>query len=87
MYLRGICPEVFCKKGALRNFAKFTGKPVPEPLFYKSCWSQACKFTKKRLRHKCFPVNFAKFLGTPCFTENLRWLLLVFDKRLFSQKR
>ena len=27
-------PEVFCKKGVLRNFAKFTGKtPVPETLF------------------------------------------------------
>ena len=28
-------PEVFCKKGFLRNFAKFTGKhlPVPESLF------------------------------------------------------
>ena len=27
-------PEVFCKKGVLRNFAKFTRKkPVPESLF------------------------------------------------------
>ena len=23
---RSSCPEVFCKKGVLRNFAKFTGK-------------------------------------------------------------
>ena len=23
---RNSCPEVFCKKGVLRNFAKFTGK-------------------------------------------------------------
>ena len=28
--------EVFCKKGVLKNFAKFTGKqPVPESLFNK----------------------------------------------------
>ena len=26
---------------------------------------------KKRLWHKCFPVNFAKFLRTPFFTEHL----------------
>ena len=31
---------------------------------------------KKRLWHRCFPVNFAKFLRTPFFTEYLWWLLL-----------
>ena len=36
----------------------------------------ACNFIKKRLWHRCFPVNFAKFLRTPFFTEHLRWLLL-----------
>ena len=25
----------------------------------------ACDFIKKRLWHRCFPVNFAKFLRTP----------------------
>ena len=25
----------------------------------------ACDFIKKRLRHRCFPVKFAKFLRTP----------------------
>ena len=29
-------PEVFCKKGVLRNFAKFTGKDVPETFFKKA---------------------------------------------------
>ena len=32
---------------------------------------------KKRLRHRCFPVNFVKFLRTHFFTERLRWLLLL----------
>ena len=27
---------------------------------------------KKRLCHRCFPVNFAKFLRTPFLTEHLR---------------
>ena len=31
---------------------------------------------KKRLWHRCFPVNFAKSLRTPFLTEHLRWLLL-----------
>ena len=31
---------------------------------------------KKRLLHRCFPVNFAEFLRTPFFTEYLWWLLL-----------
>ena len=34
------------------------------------------KLLKKRLWHRCFPVNFAKSLRTPFFTEHLRWLLL-----------
>ena len=33
-------------------------------------------FLKKRLWHRCFSVNLAKFLRTPFFTEHLRWLLL-----------
>ena len=28
------------------------------------------------LWHRCFPVNFEKFVRTPVFTENLQWLLL-----------
>ena len=31
---------------------------------------------QKRLWHKCFPVDFAKFSRIPFFIEHLRWLLL-----------
>ena len=31
---------------------------------------------KKKLWHRCFPPNFAKFQRTPFLTEHLRWLLL-----------
>ena len=34
---------------------------------------------KKRLWHRCFPVNFAKFPGTTFFTEHLWWLLLLLE--------
>ena len=61
-------PEVFYKKGVLTNFAKFTGKHLCQSLFFY--------LIKKRLWHRCFPVNFAKFLRTLFLKEHLRWLLL-----------
>ena len=36
-------------------------------------------FIKKRLWHRCFLVNFAKFLRTTFFIEHLRLLLLNFE--------
>ena len=48
-----------------RHFVKFTGKHLCQSLFLK-----------KRLWHRCFPVNFVKFLRTPFFIEHLWWLLL-----------
>ena len=67
-------PEVFCKKGALRNFAKFLGKHLCQSLM-------PATLIKKRLWHRCFPVNFAKFLRTPFLTEHLQWLLLNKDNQ------
>ena len=40
-----------------------------------SCLRPATLF-KKGLWHRCFPVNFVKFLKTPFLTEHLWWLLL-----------
>ena len=34
---------------------------------------------KKGLWHRCFPVNFVKFLRTLFLIEHLRWLLLFID--------
>ena len=45
-------PEVFCKKCFLRKCAKFTRNTFARTLL------------KKRLWHRCFPVNFAKCLRT-----------------------
>ena len=55
-------PDVFCKKGFLRNFPKFTGKHL--------CLRLAT-FLKKRLWHRCFPVKFSKFLRTPFLAEHI----------------
>ena len=41
-------------------------------------------FLTKETLTKVFSVNFVKFLGTPFFTEHLRWLLLLHvDDNLF----
>ena len=70
-------PEVFCRKGVLRNFAKFTGKHLCHSLFFnKVAGLRPATLLKKRLWHRCFPVNFAKFLKTPFLREHLWWLLL-----------
>ena len=37
---------------------------------------KASNFIKKRLQYRCFPAKCAKFLRTPYFREQLRWLLL-----------
>ena len=71
--LRSSRTEVFCEKGVLKNFTKFTGKHLCQSLFFNKV---AGSLLKKRLYHRCFPVNFAKFLRTPFLTELLRWLLL-----------
>ena len=36
-----------------------------EPVFNKVAGLKTCKFNKKKLQHKCFPVNVAKSLKTP----------------------
>ena len=62
-------PEMFFKIGALKNFAKFIGKHQCQSLRPEN-------LLKKRLWHRCFPMNFVKILRTPFFTKHLRWLLL-----------
>ena len=51
--------EMFCEKDVLRNFTKF----------------RPATLLKKRFWHRCFPVNFAKFLRAPFFKEHFRRLL------------
>ena len=69
-FFRRSCPEVFCKKGVLRNFVKFMGKYLCQGLFFNKV---------SGLWYRCFPVNFAKFLRTPFLKEHLRWLLLFIE--------
>ena len=42
------CPEVFCKKGVLRNFAKFTGKHL--------CQENTCEISKNTYFNRTSPL-------------------------------
>ena len=68
-------PQVFCKKAILTNFAKFLGKHRAPP----------ATLLKKRLWHRCFSVNFAKFLRTP-FSQNTSRQLLLYPFLIFYSK-
>ena len=69
--------KVVCEKNVLRNFAEFKGKHLCQSLFFNKVASlRPPTLLKKRLWHRCFPVNFAKFLRTPFLTEHFHWVLL-----------
>ena len=74
-------PDVFCKKGILENFAKFTGKHLCQSLFFnKVAMLRPANVLKMRLWHSCFPVNFAKFLRTPVLQNTSARLFLPIEK-------
>ena len=52
------------KKVVLKYFTIFTEK------------LQACKFIKKRLQHRCFPVNISKILKAPVLKNIYKRLVL-----------
>ena len=63
------------RKGVLRNV---TISAVPESLFNKVAGLRPATLLKKRLWHRCFPVNFAKFLRTRFLHNTSGRLLLLF---------
>ena len=66
--------DVVCKKDVLRNFPNSQENTSAIVSFFNS-------FLKKRLWHKCFLVNFVKFLRAPFFIEYLWWLFIkIFEK-------
>ena len=69
------------RKVVLRNFTKFTGKHLRQSLFFN-------KVAGHRLWHRCFSVNFAKFLTThflqntsDCFCIDM-WQIICYLKDL-----
>ena len=57
---------------------------LSEPFFNKVAGQG---LAKKRLWHRCFPMDFAKFLRTRFLIEHLQWLLLDCNIRLVFQAK
>ena len=68
--------EVFCKKGELNIFTKFTGKHLGQSF-------RPATLLKERLWRRCFPVNYVNFLRTPLYTEHLRTTAFGGMKKFF----
>ena len=76
--LRSSHPAVFCKKGVLRYFTKFTGKHLCQSLYFnKVAGMRPAALLNKRFWLMCFPVNFCEISKNTFFIEHLWWLLKV----------
>ena len=68
------------KKLFLEISQKFTGKHRTRASFLIKSQVRPATFFKKRLWHRCFPANFAKFPLTPFLKEHFRQLLLIISE-------
>ena len=74
------------EKGVLKNFTRFTRKHLCQSLFFnKVAGLRYVTLLKKRLWHRCFPVNFVKRLRTPILKNFCERLVLV-SGRTTTQK-
>ena len=53
-------PEVFCKKGVLRNFAEFTEKHLCQSFFFNKVAGRVCNFIKKETVAHVFSCEISK---------------------------
>ena len=59
--------QMFFKIGVLKNLEIFTGKHLCLSFPLIKLQALAWNIIKKRLQHRCFPLNIAKFLRTTFF--------------------
>ena len=68
--IKAAISDMFIKLGVLKNRNIHRKTPVVESLFNTVAGLQACKLIKKKLQHRCFPENIAKFLRTAFLQNN-----------------
>ena len=79
-FTRSSRPEVFCKKGVLRNFTKFTGKHLCQRLFFNNVAGlRPATLLKKRRWHRCFHANFVSIFSykTPLMASSIFCVHLI----------
>ena len=60
------------QKGVLRNFTKFTGKHLPQSLFFNKVAGLAFNFIKKEALAQVFSCEFCRVSKNTLFIEHLR---------------
>ena len=65
-------PELSEMSGNQGVYIKYVGGGVAD--------LRPANLLKKRLWHRCSPVNFVKFLRTPFFMKHIWWLRLKMDQ-------
>ena len=69
--------QLLYKKSVFKIFAKFARRHLCQSLFFnKVAGLKSSTLLKKMLWHRCFPVNFVKFLRTSFLWNTSRSLLL-----------
>ena len=69
-------PEVFCKKGILKNFTQFTGKHLCQSLFLIQLQAEACNVIKIETLAQVFSCGFYEIFKNTYSIEHL-WCLLL----------
>ena len=64
-FRRSIMNRCSIKKLFLKILQYSKSCKILQIFFNENVGLQSCNFFKKRLQHRCFPVNIAKFLRTP----------------------
>ena len=68
----GLWKKVFLEISQIRSKT-----PVCARVSFLIKWQASAFLLKKGIWHRCFPVNFAKFLRIPFLQNTSRWLLLL----------
>ena len=63
---------MFCKKGVLKNLAKFTGRYLRQSLFFNKIAGRPATLLRKRIWHRHYPANVEKSLGASFLQKHLR---------------
>ena len=74
IYFKSSRPEVFCRKGVLRNFVKLTGKRLCQNLFFNKVPDLRPATLLKKAQ--VFSCEFCEISKITFFTEHFWWLLL-----------
>ena len=77
LHQRNSYQKSFVKKSVLKNFAISQKTLLLKSLFNEAAGLKACKFIKKKLQYRLFPVKFEKSLRTPILKNICELLLLT----------